>query len=213
MVELGGESKALVGSVIVSIGTITAAIGSTPSNYIKSSIRDDLSLIGNVLQATGNGIDAEAEGTVLRAVGKEITASGNITVTSGLVFDISKEASYKLFVAGNLLQALGLGVNVGEAIETTPFPGQSENIVGGLTQIIGNTMQAIGWSEALQEIIANENKQKEFGFYGDYFKKSNTISESEKLVATGSWIQAIGSVISVIGVIKEEIGANSVERE
>lgn len=203
---MGGESKAVVGSVIVSIGTITAAIGSTPSNYIKSSVRDDLSLIGNVLQATGNGIDAEAEGTVLRAVGKEITASGNITITSGLVLEIPKEASYKLFVAGNLLQALGLGVNIGEAIETNPFPGQSENIVGGLTQIIGNTMQAIGWSEALHDLLENENKQKEFGFYEDYLIKNNKQSESETLVATGSWIQAIGSVISVIGAIKEVNG-------
>ncbi|MEE6452308.1 hypothetical protein RAH41_17220 [Gottfriedia acidiceleris] len=203
---MGGESKAVVGSVIVSIGTITAAIGSTPSNYIKSSVRDELSLIGNVLQATGNGIDAEAEGTVLRAVGKEITASGNITITSGLVFEIPKEASYKLFVAGNLLQALGLGVNIGEAIETKPFPGQSENIVGGLTQIIGNTMQAIGWSEALHDLLENENKQKEFGFYEDYLIKNNKQSESELLVATGSWIQAIGSVISVIGAIKEVNG-------
>ncbi|MFF3023159.1 DUF6944 family repetitive protein [Gottfriedia sp. NPDC057948] len=199
---MGGESKAIVGSVIVSIGTIIAAIGSTPSNYIKSSVRDDLSLIGNVLQATGNGIDAEAEGTVLRAVGKETTASGNITVTSGLVFDIPKEASYKLFIAGNLLQALGLGVNVGEAIELEPFPGQSESIVGSITQIIGNTLQAFGWSEALFE-LKEENKQKNIGFYEGYLRKSNGQSESETIVATGSWIQAIGSVISVIGAIKE----------
>lgn len=205
---MGGESKAIVGSVIVSIGTITAAIGSTPSSYIKSSVRDDLTLIGNVLQATGNGIDAEAEGTVLRAVGKEITASGNITVISGLVFDIRKESSYKLFIAGNLLQALGLGVNVGEAIELNPFPGQSENIVGGITQIIGNTLQAFGWSEALIEIREDENRQKNVGYYEGYLKKNNGQSESETLVATGSWIQAIGSVISVIGAIKEVEGAN-----
>ncbi|MGG0176833.1 DUF6944 family repetitive protein [Gottfriedia acidiceleris] len=209
---MGGESKAIVGSVIVSIGTITAAIGSTPSNFIKSSVRDDLTLIGNVLQATGNGIDAGAEGTVLRAVGKEITAIGNVTVVSGLVLDIRKESSYKLFIAGNLLQALGLGVNVGDAIELTPFSGQSENIVGGITQIIGNTMQAIGWSDALFEIREDENKQKNIGYYEDYLKKSNGQSESESeseiLVATGSWIQAIGSVISVIGAIKEVTEAN-----
>ncbi|QKE75257.1 hypothetical protein HPK19_22265 [Arthrobacter citreus] len=200
---MGGESKAIVGSVIVSIGTITAAIGSTPSKYLKSSVRDDLTLIGNVLQATGNGIDAEADGTILRAVGKEITASGNVTVFAGVIFDIRKEASYKLFIAGNLLQALGLGVNVGEAVELAPFLGQSENIVGGLTQIIGNTMQAIGWSEALDSIKENENKQKKFGyFYDDQLESSN--DQSELLVATGSWIQAVGSVISVIGAIKEE---------
>ncbi|WP_088013534.1 DUF6944 family repetitive protein [Gottfriedia acidiceleris] len=205
---MGGESKAIVGSVIVSIGTITAAIGSTPSNFIKNSVRDDLALIGNVLQATGNGIDDEAEGTVIRAVGKEISASGNITVTSGLVFDIRKEASYKLFITGNLLQALGVGVNIGEVIELDPFPGQSENIVGGITQIIGNTLQAIGWSEALFEIREEENKQKNIRYYEDYLKKNNETTESEILVATGSWIQAIGSVISVIGVIKEVEGAN-----
>ncbi|PEJ57504.1 hypothetical protein CN692_12560 [Bacillus sp. AFS002410] len=206
---MDGESKSIVGSVIVSIGTITAAIGSTPTNYLKTSVRDDLSVIGNVLQATGNGIDAEADGTLLRAVGKEITASGNVVVFSGLILDLRKESSYKLFVVGNLLQALGLGVNVGEAIELTPFPGQSENIVGSITQIIGNTMQAIGWSEALESIRENENKQKKFGyFYDDHLESSDDQSESELLVATGSWIQAIGSVISVIGAIKEGTEAN-----
>ncbi|MFF2878899.1 DUF6944 family repetitive protein [Gottfriedia sp. NPDC057991] len=202
---MGGESKAVVGSVIVSIGTITAAIGSTPSNYIKSSVRDDLSIVGNVLQATGNGIDAEAKGTLFRGIGKEITASGNVIVFSGLVFDIRKEASYKLFIAGNLLQALGLGANIGEAIELTPFPGQAENIVGSLTQFIGNLLQAIGWSEALYDIKEDEKK---LSYYEEYLKKSNGQSESEVLVATGSWIQAIGSVISVIGAVKEVAGTN-----
>ena len=211
------ESKAIVGSVIVSVGTITAAIGSTPSNYIKSNVRDDLTLVGNVLQATGNGIDAEAKGTFLRSVGKEITASGNLTVITGLVFDIRKEASYKLFIAGNLIQALGLAVNFGDAIDLPPFPGQSENIVGSITQIIGNSLQAIGWTEALENIRKdendNKNKQKKSGYYyEDYFKKNN-VQQFELLVATGSWIQAIGSVISVIGAIKESTQDNKVERK
>ena len=205
---MGSESKAIVGSVLVSVGTITAAIGSMPSNYIKSNVRDDLILLGNVLQAEGNAIDAEAKGTVLRSVGKEITASGNLTVITGLVFGIRKEASYKLFITGNWIQALGLAVNIGDAIDLPPFPGQSENIVGSITQFIGNSLQAIGWSEALKNIRKdendNENKQKKIGYYyEDYYKKNNGQSESESLVATGSWIQAIGSVISVIGVIKE----------
>jgi hypothetical protein len=205
---MGSECKAIVGSVLVSVGTITDAIGSTPSNYIKSNVRDDLTLLGNVLQAEGNAIDAEAKGTVLRSVGKEITASGNLTVITGLAFGFRKEASYKLFITGNWIQALGLAVNIGDAIDLPPFPGQSENIVGTITQFIGNLLQAIGWSEALENIRKdendNENKQKKIGYYyKDYFKKNNGQSESESLVATGSWIQAIGSVISVIGVIKE----------
>lgn len=205
---MGSECIAIVGSVLVSVGTITAAIGSTPSNYIKSNVRDDLTLLGNVLQAEGNAIDAEAKGTVLRSVGKEITASGNLTVITGLAFGFRKEASYKLFITGNWIQALGLAVNIGDAINLPPFPGQSENIVGSITQFIGNSLQAIGWSEALKNIRKdendNENKQKKIGYYyKDYFKKNNGQSESESLVATGSWIQAIGSVISVIGVIKE----------
>lgn len=205
---MGSECIAIVGSVLVSVGTITAAIGSTPSNYIKSNVRDDLTLLGNVLQAEGNAIDAEAKGTVLRSVGKEITASGNLTVITGLAFGFRKEASYKLFITGNWIQALGLAVNIGDAINLPPFPGQSENIVGSITQFIGNSLQAIGWSEALENIRKdendNENKQKKIGYYyKDYFKKNNGQSESESLVATGSWIQAIGSVISVIGVIKE----------
>lgn len=205
---MGSECIEIVGSVLVSVGTITAAIGSTPSNYIKSNVRDDLTLLGNVLQAEGNAIDAEAKGTVLRSVGKEITASGNLTVITGLAFGFRKEASYKLFITGNWIQALGLAVNIGDAINLPPFPGQSENIVGSITQFIGNSLQAIGWSEALENIRKdendNENKQKKIGYYyKDYFKKNNGQSESESLVATGSWIQAIGSVISVIGVIKE----------
>jgi hypothetical protein len=204
VVEMEDESKALVGSVIVSIGTITAAIGSTPSNYIKSSVRDDLSIIGNVLQATGNGLDADVEGTVLRPTGKLIGASGNIAVVSGLVFDIRKEASYNLFVAGNLLQALGQGVNIGDVANLTPFPGQAENIVGSLTSFIGNSLQAIVWSEALFDLKEDEKK---LGYYEEYLKKV-TATESESLVAIGSWIQAIGTVISVIGVVKEVSGAN-----
>jgi hypothetical protein len=205
---MGSASKAIVGSVLVSVGTISAAIGSMPSNYIKSNVLDDLVLLGNVLQAEGNAIDAEAKGTVLRSVGKEITASGNLTVITGLVFDIRKEASYKLFITGNWIQALGLAVNTGDAIDLPPFPGQSENIVGSITQFIGNSLQAIGWSEALKNIRKdendNENKQKKIGYYyEDYYKKNNGQSQSESLVAIGSWIQAIGSGISVIGAIKE----------
>lgn len=202
---MGSESKAIIASVIVSVGTITAAIGSTSSNYIKSNVRDDLTLLGNVLQAEGNAIDAKVKGTVLRSVGKEITASGNLTVITGLVFDIRKETSYKLFITGNSLQALGLAVNIGDAIDLPPFPGQSDNIVGSIIQFIGNSLQAIGWSEALENIrkdeTDNENNQKKFGYYYEnYFKKNN--GQSESLVATGSWIQAIGSVISVIGAVK-----------
>jgi hypothetical protein len=38
--------------------------------------------------------------------------------------------------------------------------------------------------------------------YEDYIEHNN--GQSQSLVVTGSWIQAIGSVISVIGTIKEE---------
>ncbi|PFM43713.1 hypothetical protein COC59_31005 [Bacillus cereus] len=49
--------KEIVGAWFVAVGTIIAAIGSTPLKRLNSELRKDLSVWGNVLQATGNGLE------------------------------------------------------------------------------------------------------------------------------------------------------------
>ncbi|WP_235822172.1 DUF6944 family repetitive protein [Gottfriedia luciferensis] len=199
------NSKAIFGSATIAVGTISAAIGSTPTNLIKKNIRDDLALWGNVLQAEGNALDADANLRFLSKIGKEISATGNSTIVTGLLLKFSTETTDRLFIAGNLLQALGLAVVIGDIIVLPPFPGQSETITGNIIQIIGNSLQANGWAIDLKSNLEKDDKSKnkKTGFtYEDYLENNN--EQSESLIATGSWIQAIGSVVSLIGTIKEQ---------
>lgn len=189
---MNNESNAIFSSVIVAIGTILAAIGASPLNFIKSNLREDLGLWGNVLQAGGNGLQAVVvQGNIIRSIGKEFQAIGNVTVIYGLVIELDKQSAKKIFITGNLIQALGGFINFGHGIELNPFPGHSENVIGNLLQSIGNSLQAIGGKYELEE---NGNTDK------DYIKHTN----GETLIISGSWIQAIGSVFSVIGTIKQE---------
>jgi len=205
---MGSESKSIFGTVLVAVGSISAAIGSTPSNFINNKFRNELNLWGKVLQAEGNAIQADVKGNVIRTIGKEFTAIGNVTVISGLVFDIKKESSHKLFVTGNLIQALGVGINIGNEIDLSPFPGQSEIIIGDILQFIGSSLQAKGWSNEIKNSKENANvdEHNKISYkYEDYLEKNN--GQSETLVVTGSWIQAIGSVIEVIGTTKDVLSA------
>lgn len=133
---MGSEFISIFGSVIVAVGTISAALGSTPVNFIKSNLRNDLNLWGNVLQAGGNALQADVQGDVLRTVGKEFQSIGNSIVVTGLVMDFNKEIDQKLFITGNWIQALGGAINVGLGLAT--FPGHSENIIGNILQATGN---------------------------------------------------------------------------
>jgi hypothetical protein len=139
---MGSEFISIFGSVIVAVGTISAALGSTPVNFIKSNLRNDLNLWGNVLQAGGNALQADVQGDVLRTVGKEFQSIGNSIVVTGLVMDFNKEIDQKLFITGNWIQALGGAINVGHGLGLATFPGHSENIIGNILQATGNSLQA-----------------------------------------------------------------------
>ncbi|MFE4810617.1 DUF6944 family repetitive protein [Peribacillus simplex] len=216
---MGSEFISIFGSVIVAVGTISAALGSTPVNFIKSNLRNDLNLWGNVLQAGGNALQADVQGDVLRTVGKEFQSIGNSIVVTGLVMDFNKEIDQKLFITGNWIQALGGAINVGHGLGLAPFPGHSENIIGNILQATGNSLQAKGGINELRNSDekgkdqkadnenslntkggVNENKNNGYS-YRDYIEQNN--EQSETLIVTGSWIQATGSVISAIGTIKE----------
>lgn len=93
-------------------------------------------------------------------------------------------AEQKLIITGSWLQALGSFVGLTDEFFDSTADGRIENIIGGLLQGIGNSLQAIGGTEQLKGI--NNDGQQNIG-------------------TLGSWIQATGAVISLIGQVKEEL--------
>lgn len=181
---MNSHIKEILGSVLSVIGTIEAAIGSTPFQQLSKETKFNLSLQGNVLQAAGASLSADGQGSLsLELIGDEIQAIGNSTVVVGLLIQFNDIVNQKLIITGNWLQALGSFVGLtDEFFDSTPS-GRALNIAGGLLQGIGNSMQALGGTDQLY----NNNDE-----YGQF------------LGVSGSWIQAIGSVLSLIGQIKEE---------
>ncbi|HFK1762998.1 hypothetical protein AT258_03345 [Bacillus wiedmannii] len=183
--------KEIVGAWFVAVGTIIAAIGSTPLKSLNSEIRKDLSIWGNVLQATGNGLEADGQQEIsLEFIGHGIQSIGNITVLTGLIIDFEDETQKKLVIAGNWVQTLGGVTAIGEEIEDSSNIDESYNILGNLLQATGNSLQAIG---GIDELKASRDKREEV------FEE-----DGQLIVITGSWVQAVGSVVSLIGQIKEE---------
>ncbi|WHX98300.1 hypothetical protein [Neobacillus sp. DY30] len=195
------QLKELFGAWIQAIGTVTAAVGSTPS--LNENTQQSLNLWGNVLQGTGNAIIADAqEGFTLEKLGNEVQAIGNTTVVAGILLNISEENKLKLDINGNLLQAVGGGIALPEDLLDEPSTIRTLNIAGNVLQIIGNSLQAFGGAEELRSL----RKKNEDRFKG--YRESNeskVISSSESLSINGSWIQAVGSVISAISQTKESI--------
>lgn len=199
--SMENQLKELFGAWIQAIGTVTAAVGSTPS--LNENTQQSLNLWGNVLQGTGNAIIADAqEGFTLEKLGNEVQAIGNTTVVAGILLNISEENKLKLDINGNLLQAVGGGIALPEDLLDEPSTIRTLNIAGNVLQIIGNSLQAFGGAEELRSL----RKKNEDRFKG--YRESNeskVISSSESLSINGSWIQAVGSVISAISQTKESI--------
>ncbi|WP_400245676.1 hypothetical protein AB3U99_04080 [Niallia sp. JL1B1071] len=182
---MNGHFKEIFGSAINTIGTIQAAIGSTPFFHLSKETNYQLLLIGNVLQGTGSALSADGQGTIsLEKLGDEIQAIGNSTVITGLVlYKISNTpAEQKLIITGSWLQALGSFTGLTDEFFDSTADGRIENIIGGLLQGIGNSLQAINRTEQLKGI-----------------------SNQQNLGSIGSWIQATGAAISLIGQVKEEL--------
>lgn len=199
--SMENQLKELFGAWIQAIGTVTAAVGSTPS--LNDHTQQSLNLWGNVLQGAGNALIADAqEGFTLEKLGNEVQAIGNTTVVAGILLNISKENKLKLDINGNLLQAVGGGVALPEDLLDEPSTIRTLNIAGNVLQIIGNSLQAFGGAEELSK-MRDKNEDRYKGYRES--NESKEISSSESLAINGSWIQAVGSVISAISQTKESI--------
>ncbi|ANB56752.1 hypothetical protein GFC29_533 [Anoxybacillus sp. B7M1] len=177
--------KEIVGYSLSAIGTIQAAIGNTPQFHLNKNLGYQLRLVGNVLQALGSALSADGQGTAsFEKMGNEIQATGNSTVITGMLVGDAwgEKIEQKLMITGLWMQALGSFVGLSDEFFDRTEDGRLENISGSLLQGIGNSLQAISGIQSL-----NENN-----------------SESDLIGVAGSWIQATGSVLSLIGQIQEE---------
>ncbi|WP_350019504.1 DUF6944 family repetitive protein [Priestia flexa] len=188
----------VVGAAIAAIGTITAAVGSTPFWWLSEQAKYNLNLWGNLLQGTGNALEADGqEGVSLEKIGNEIQAVGNSTIVAGLLLLEEGETQTRLTIAGNLMQALGGAAALGDELKDDSNIGEVYSIVGNIMQIIGNSMQALGGGYDLRA-----EKLEEAAEIGDSSGEDN--DKGEVLNVFGSWIQAGGSVLSFIGQVIEE---------
>lgn len=171
---------------IAPTGTILAAIGSTPSKRLDSQKQFYLQLWGNELQAVGNALEAE-EQYGLERIGTELQAIGNVTVIGALLLLEGKQ-EVQLAIKGNLMQALGGAAALADELQDDTESDRAQRVIGNLLQIIGNSLQAVGGFYELKY----DSKES--------FYKNNIKAEEGKLIVfSGSWIQAVGSVILALG--------------
>lgn len=179
--------KEIIGYSLSTIGTIQAAVGSTPQFNLPQSQSYQWRMIGNVLQALGSALAADGQGgPSLEKLGDNVQAVGNSTVLTGMLLygasDI--ELEQKLVISGNWMQALGSFTGLADEFFDSTEKGRAENIIGNLLQGIGNAMQAVSGVQALD---------------------GNNSLEQAQLGVAGSWIQTAGSILSLIGESLEEL--------
>ncbi|UII57531.1 hypothetical protein LS684_08915 [Cytobacillus spongiae] len=176
--------KEIVGAVLAAVGTVISALSVTPHLKLSDQLREGLDINGNVLQAVGNGLQAEGQGDFsLEKVGNEIQSVGNSLTIAGLIWDVSDSKKLNLIATGNWFQALGSLAAFADELEDASAEGKGLILIGNLLQGIGNSLQALA---AKKEIILGEQL------------------EIEELGVAGSWIQATGAVLSAIGQFKDE---------
>ncbi|WP_430476839.1 DUF6944 family repetitive protein [Bacillus cereus] len=195
-------------------GNLTAAIGTTKGFNGEEKVESDLVIVGSSLQALGYILqivasnNSEDEGNsenqnicldnqskLLDKMGIELLALGNISNVIGTYFNINeqlKENDY-LIIVGNSLQSIGAFLGVEAAlIERKAI----QRII-----ILGNSMQSLGAGLQAYQGIINLSEDEVENEDSIMDKKNKRI-----IALIGIWIQAIGTVISAIGltIIEEE---------
>lgn len=188
-------------------GNLTAAIGTTRGFMGEEKAESKIVIVGSSLQALGyilqiiasNETEDEGErenqsmclenkSEMLDKMGIELLALGNISNVIGTYFNIKeqlKENDY-LIIIGNSLQSIGAFLGVEAALL------QMKTIQKII--ILGNSLQSLGAGLQAYQGIINVMKNR--------IENEDSIvdQKDERIIALiGVWIQAIGTVISAIG--------------
>ncbi|PEY23068.1 AraC family transcriptional regulator [Bacillus anthracis] len=188
-------------------GNLTAAIGTTRGFMGEEKAESKIVIVGSSLQALGYILqiiasnDTEDEGEsenqsmclenkseMLDKMGIELLALGNISNVIGTYFNIKeqlKENDY-LIIIGNSLQSIGAFLGVEAALLQMKTV---QKII-----ILGNSLQSLGAGLQAYQGIINVMKNR--------IENEDSIvdQKDERIIALiGVWIQAIGTVISAIG--------------
>ncbi|MGG0290995.1 AraC family transcriptional regulator [Bacillus pacificus] len=192
-------------------GNLTAAIGTTRGFIGEEKAESKIVIVGSSLQALGyilqiiasNETEDEGESEserenqsmclenkseMLDKMGIELLALGNISNVIGTYFNIKeqlKENDY-LIIIGNSLQSIGAFLGVEAAL---PQMKTVQKII-----ILGNSLQSLGAGLQAYQGIINVMKNR--------IENEDSIvdQKDERIIALiGIWIQAIGTVISAIG--------------
>ncbi|MBJ8082655.1 AraC family transcriptional regulator [Bacillus cereus group sp. N14] len=188
-------------------GNLTAAIGATREFLGEEKVESKIVIVGSSLQALGyilqiiasndTGDEAERENQnmclenkseMLDKMGIELLALGNISNVIGTYFNINKQLKENdyLIIVGNSLQSIGAFLGVEAALLQMKA---IQRII-----ILGNSLQSLGAGLQAYQGIINVSKN-EIENEGSMVDKKD-----EKIIALiGIWIQAIGTIISAIG--------------
>jgi len=194
-------------------GNLTAAIGTTRGFIGEEKIESDLVIIGSSLQAFGyilqiiasnytededeevenRNICLQNESETLDKMGIELLALGNISNVIGTYFNKNEQLTENdyLIIVGNSLQSIGAFLGVEAALIEMKV---KQRII-----VLGNSMQSLGAGLQAYQGIINLSK--------DEVENEDRIldKKDERIIALiGIWIQAIGTVISAIGLTAVE---------
>jgi hypothetical protein len=194
-------------------GNLTAAIGTTRGFIGEEKIESDLVIIGSSLQAFGyilqiiasnytedeevenRNICLQNESETLDKMGIELLALGNISNVIGTYFNKNEQLTENdyLIIVGNSLQSIGAFLGVEAALIEMKV---IQRII-----VLGNSIQSLGAGLQAYQGIINLSK--------DEVENEDRIldKKDERIIALiGIWIQAIGTVISAIGLTAVEKG-------
>lgn len=158
------------------IGTIIAAIGATPFDFINSDLSNDLNLVGNGLQVAGTTVQIEDEKNLtLNKIGNIIQDGGNIESLAGFIIPTRfSDLRDLLQTQGTAIQALGTALSL-VFTKVHPTLSSLEETYGTILQLIGLGMQSLS-----------------AGFPDDD-------ETGQNLNTIGNWVQVVGATLQALG--------------
>lgn len=165
------NKRAFFASFLEVAGTSASALGTSPRIISQEKHRTRLDMIGNLLQALGSSYALEGEEDLLLKAASASEATGNLMNLFALLVESSETEKVSLTMKGDLFQATGAAVYVNKALEE----GNPLEIGAKLLHFTGNSLEALG------ELASLKNEEN-----------------LTNLNLIGSWLQAIGSLISCL---------------